>query len=887
MRINQVARKYGIDNKDILHYLETIGMPGKSHSSSLDDGTLELLLQHFGKLTYEKKETVSRVSKKFARIRRPKGWKEREDQPSEEPTQTPAEIAADQDRREPVVTEPSDDAVAARQVEPEVEIVQTAPSAPVETPTATPTQEYQRPSVAPTQEASRTEARQPRKSEPVRTRPAKKKDKLKTITLAPKLEPAAQPEIIIEAPEVTPEDVVDAKPVKEPVKGEEREDHDQIIRREIQKLKQKQRRVTEKDESADKKAAPRTGAGGQRRRPAPAAVRSKGKRAWKREKRERRESMMAAEEQQKIRDATILKVHDATTVADIANGLGVPANELIAKLISLGVMVTINQRLDMDAIQIIADEYGFGVEQVDLMDSDIFTQMWEDDIDENRITLRPPVVTVMGHVDHGKTKLLDAVRSTDVVSQEAGGITQHIGAYYVKTPQGDVVFLDTPGHQAFTAMRARGAMVTDIVILVVSATEGVMPQTVEAIHHAKAANVPVIVAMNKMDLENANPDRIKQQLAQYGLPPEEWGGDTVYVPISAKENIGIPDLIEAILLQAEMLELKADPGCRARGTIIEGRLEQGRGSVATVLIQQGTLRIGDPFVTGVYSGRVRAIVNDRGEMTQEAGPAMPVEISGLEDVPSAGDPMIVVKDDSQAKQISARLQQIQRERELRRSRNVTLEDLHKQILEGEIKELQLIIKGDVQGSVDAVGNNLLKIESDKIRVVVLHSGVGAITESDVMLASASNALIIGFNVRPQPSVVELAKREHVDIRTYQIIYEAIDDIRKAMTGMLDKTYIEKIVGRGAIREVFKVGRGLSIAGSYVEDGSFVRNAKCRLLRDSVVVHDGRLSSLKRFKEDAREVKAGMECGVGFEHFQDIRVGDVLELYELEEVAPTL
>jgi len=399
--------------------------------------------------------------------------------------------------------------------------------------------------------------------------------------------------------------------------------------------------------------------------------------------------------------------------------------------------------------------------------------------------------------------------------------------------------------------------------------------------------VPIIVAINKIDLDAANQDRTKQQLSDHGLVCEEWGGKTVMVPISAKQKIGVENLLESILLQAELLELKADPGCRARGTIVEGRLEQGRGAIATVLLQQGRLKVGDPFVTGVYSGRIRAMNNDKGESITEAYPSMPVEILGIENVPSAGDPFIVVTDDSQAKQISSKLQQIQRERDIRRRRHVTLEDLHLQIMEGAIKELQIIVKGDVQGSVGALSESLLKIESDKVRIDIIHSGVGAVTESDVMLASASNALIIGFNVRPYPHVSDLAKREHVDIRTYRVIYDAINDIRKAMTGMLDKTLIEKNLGMAEVREVFRLSKGISIAGLMVQQGQLIRNKPIRLLRDSVVIHEGRLSSLKRFKDDVKEVASGYECGIGIESFNDIRNGDLIECYEVSEVASTL
>lgn len=879
-----------LENKAILDYLDSIGVYGKSHSSSLDDGTIELLLQHFGKLEKEKESEKSDASnKRFAKVRRPKTWK-------------PSPQDKSHDEEEISFEEKTEPSLETKFVEREKSDVE-----PIASPEPVLADSYMH-SVAPAETKPMAEhSLAPPKKKPVEMPKAKpikekkpvKKEKGKTISLDAIKEHKGEPEIIIEAPEVdissleettSIADIIAPEVVKEKeiVKGH---DEDEAIRREIQKLKIKQRRVAEpedqREEVAPVKGEPARGA--VRRRP-PQRAPSKGKKgkmAWKREKRERREMQMAAEAERNEREKTILKVHDASTVADVANGLGISPSELIQKLIVMGVMVSINQPLEFETIQIIADDYGYQVEKVDLFDNDIFAQLWQEDTHEERMIFRPPVVTIMGHVDHGKTKLLDAVRSSDIVSQEAGGITQHIGAYLVSTPGGVIAFLDTPGHEAFTAMRARGAMVTDIVILVVSAADGVMPQTVEAIHHAKAAGVPIIVAVNKIDLDSANPDRVKQQLAEFGLVAEDWGGNTVMVPISALRKTGIEDLLEAVLLQAELLELKADPDCRARGTIVEGRLEQGRGPVATVLIQQGTLKIGDPFVTGVYSGRIRAMQNERGEPIHEAKPSNPVEILGIEDVPSAGDPFIVVKDDNQAKQISARLQQIQREREMRRTRHVTLDDLHAQIQQGAIKELNVIVKGDVQGSVGAVCESLLKIESEKVRIEIIHSGVGAVSESDVMLASASNAVIIGFNVRPHPHVADLAKREHVDIRTYRIIYQAISDVKNAMEGMLEKTYEERILGRGEVREVYRLSRGLSIAGLYIQDGRLLRNAPVRLLRDSVVVHEGSLSSLRRFKDDVREVQSGYECGIGLENFNDIRAGDIIECYQMDEVTPTL
>ena len=922
MRINQIARKYGLENKIIIDYLDSIGVPGKSHSSSVDEGTIEILLQHFDKLEAKAAEIPKEINKRFAKIRRPKSWKPSDNEYQDaEPLEDVQEVELPKNLESPTPPLAPVTATSTPETTPQLEKVDMMLPAEDVLTEKIADKAAEKPFVKVTEpvveqkQVDIPQPQQPVAPKPVKEKKAPSKNKIKHIPLDTIKVRQGDPKIITEAPQIDDAIINAPSPITEikvkkvvPKEHARAHDEDEAIRREIQKLKMKQRKAAEPDkppkqkqaqaqapkqkqEEAPKKQQTRTNAKParpQHRRPARTSTRGKkGKQAWKREKREKREMLVAREAEQVERDKTILKVHDATTVADVANGLGIMPATLIQKLITLGVMVSINQPLEFDTIQIIADEFDFQVEKVDLFNNDIFTQLWQEDTNEEKMVSRSPVVTIMGHVDHGKTKLLDAVRSSDVVSGEAGGITQHIGAYHVNTPGGDIVFLDTPGHEAFTAMRARGAMVTDLVVLVVSAADGVMPQTVEAIHHAKAAGVPIIVAVNKIDLESANQDRVKQQLAEHGLTPEDWGGDVVMIPLSALKKIGINDLLESVLLQAEILELKADPECRARGTIIESRLEQGRGPIATALIQQGSLKIGDPFVTGVYSGRIKAMQDEHGKPILEAGPSTPVEILGIENVPSAGDPFIVVKDDAQAKHISAKLQQIQRERDLRRTHHVTLEDLHTQIEEGSIKDLQVIIKGDVQGSVGAVCESLMKIESSKVRIDILHSGVGAVSESDVMLASASNAIIIGFNVRPHPQVSEIAKREHVDIRTYRIIYQVISDIKNAMEGMLEKTFEEKILGRGEVREVFRLSRGLSIAGLFIQDGRLLRNLPVRLLRDSVVIHEGKLSSLRRFKEDVREVQSGFECGIGLERFNDIRDGDILECYKLEELAPSL
>jgi len=497
------------------------------------------------------------------------------------------------------------------------------------------------------------------------------------------------------------------------------------------------------------------------------------------------------------------------------------------------------------------------------------------------------VVTLMGHVDHGKTSLLDAIRSTNVAEGEAGGITQHIGAYTVEVNGRQVTFLDTPGHEAFTAMRARGAKVTDLVVLVVAADDGVMPQTVEAINHARAAEVPIVVAINKIDKRDANPERVKQELGNHGLAPEEWGGDTIMVPVSAKSREGIAQLLDMILLQADVLELKASPGRLAKGTIVEARLDRGRGPVATVLVQEGTLRPGDAFVCGTQYGRVRAMMNDKGQRIEEAGPSTPVEILGLGGVPEAGDTFVAVQDDQKARQVAEHRRTKQREAEMAKTAKVSLDDLYQQIQTGAVKELKVVLKADVQGSVEATSEALRGLSSDDVRLTVLHGSVGGITESDVLLASASNAVVIGFNVRPEPKAAALAEREGVDIRLYTIIYEALNDVRDALEGLLEPTLQEKVLGRAEVRQTFTVSGIGQVAGCFVTDGKILRGAKARLLRDHVVVHDGRIASLKRFKEDAREVAGGYECGMSLEGYQDVKAGDVIEAYEVEQVARRL
>ncbi|WP_066193746.1 MULTISPECIES: translation initiation factor IF-2 [Gracilibacillus] len=570
------------------------------------------------------------------------------------------------------------------------------------------------------------------------------------------------------------------------------------------------------------------------------------------------------------------------TVSELAEKLNKGANEIIKKLMFLGVMATKNQDLDDDTLEMICAEYGVDLEkEIEVDKADLSTYIKEDD--PKLLKERPPVVTIMGHVDHGKTTLLDAIRHTKVTEGEAGGITQHIGAYQVRENDKKVTFLDTPGHAAFTSMRSRGAQVTDIAILVVAADDGVMPQTTEAINHAKAAGVPIIVAVNKMDKEGANPDRVMQELTEYELIPEDWGGETIFVQLSAIKREGIDDLLEMILLVAEVEELKANANRIANGTVIEAQLDKGRGSVASLLVQNGTLKVGDPVVVGNTFGRVRAMVNDLGKRIKSAGPSTPVEITGLNDVPLAGDTFVVFDDERQARQIGEMRQQRQLEEKRGSQSRVSLDDLFEQIKQGEIKDINVIIKGDVQGSVEALAASLKKINVEGVKVNIIHTGVGAIKESDIILASASNAVVIGFNVRPDNNAKKAAEIENVDIRLHRVIYKAIEEVEAAMKGMLDPEYEEKVIGQVEVREIFKVSKIGTIAGSYVTDGKVTRDAGIRLVRDGVVIFEGEIDTLKRFKDDVKEVAQNYECGITVKNFNDIKEGDIIEAYVMQEV----
>ena len=577
-----------------------------------------------------------------------------------------------------------------------------------------------------------------------------------------------------------------------------------------------------------------------------------------------------------------VEIPEEISVGDFAAKLGVSPTAVVKKLFEIGVMASVSQTIDFDTAALIGDDLGFIIKQeIIVTDEDRLFNDVEDK--EEDLKPRPPVVVVMGHVDHGKTSLLDTIRKTNVIAKEAGGITQHIGAYRVRIHDKKITFLDTPGHEAFTSMRMRGAQVTDIAILVVAADDGIMPQTVEAINHAKAAGVTIIVAINKIDKEGANPDKIKQELTEYDLIPEEWGGDTICVPISAKYNQNIDELLEMVILVAEMKELKANPDRRAKGTIIEAQLDKGRGPVATVLVQNGTLKTGDIVVAGTAEGRVRAMVDDRGNKVKKAGPSVPVEIIGLSDVPEGGDTFYAVDDEKKARAVVEKRKEKIKEEHIKSRSVVSLDALFDQIKEGEVKDLNIIVKADVQGSVEAVKQSLTKLSNEEVRVNCIHGGVGGVTESDVMLAAASNAIIVGFNVRPDNGALSSAKQNDVDIRLYRVIYHAIEEIEAAMKGMLAPKFKENILGHAEVRNTFKVSGVGTIGGGYVQDGKISRNSQVRIVRDGIVVHEGILSSLKRFKDDVKDVAAGYECGIGIENFNDIKDGDIVESFVMEEI----
>ena len=830
-RVNELAKELGLASKDLIAHLEKIGITVKSHASSLEDSEIERVKED---LQAKSPRQIVEERIKTTVIRR-------------RSIRTPIEEAPIEEAPEKQAEQPTQEKKKVKQEEAPPEIA------------------------AKGEEGKKEIPHKPAVVEPIAEKPKK-------------------PVIIAVRPPVfSRHKITKAEPTKEippkaPVKPGERivgPPADKPVKREFEKPKKKgkapvevfieeekevpRRKILEKkiDKKLRKQDDDGEGSFGR----------------WRDEKKSAPVKMKKTEITVPKAIKRRMKIGDAISVGELAKRMGVKVSEVINKLMAMGVMATINQSIEFDIASLIATEFSFQVEQAELEFEESAQQI---PVLAENLKPRAPIVTIMGHVDHGKTSLLDAIRQTNVIDGEAGGITQAIGAYHVHINGRDIVFLDTPGHEAFTAMRARGAQVTDIVVLVVAADDGVMGQTVEAINHSKVAGVPIIVAINKIDKPGADPEKIKQSLTEHGLLSEKWGGETIFCEVSAKKKIGLEELLELILLQADVMELKADPALSARGVIVEAKLDRGRGPVATVLIQQGTLRTGDAFVSKTESGRVRALINDQGRRVKEAGPSMPVEVIGFSSVPQTGAEFFCVEDEKKARSIADYWIRKAREKELSASSKITLEQLYQKIKEG-VKDFNVIIKGDVQGSIEAISDALHKLSTEDIHLKIIHSSAGAITETDIMLASASNAIVIGFNVRPDARVVEIAQQEGVEIKLYDIIYNVIADVRAAMEGLLEPEYKEVVQGRAEVRELFKVPKIGIIAGCHVTDGKIVRSAGIKLVRDSIVIFDGKMVSLRRFKDDAKEVLADFDCGIGIEGFNDIRVGDVIEAYITEKL----
>ena len=885
MKIFNLAKELNLSSETIIDFLKKKGFDVKSHMSSVTEDMMPVIMGHFKKdkevaerhqrkiqefrstrkkESPEKTEVAEKVEKKTPGKEETPLQKENLPPTAEEPL-TPAE----KEILPPPITEK--ESIAVKEIpQPEEEIVVTSEK-PIEQP-------------LPVVEV-KSKVEKQKDETPVKEKPAGRAKKQmqspleavvarsqRGLTIKGKLDltparSAQKPDIIEEKRKKKKKKVRDEtkKTKLAPGKSEDEE--------ESKSRKRKRVRRAEVNEDEVAKAIRETLAdAGDELAIARAAIRRK-----KKEKREE-------EEQKKLdqleHDKMRIKVTEYVTVGELANLMQVTVAEVIQKVMGLGIMVSINQRLDKDTITLVSDEFGFQVDFEEEFSSEALSDI-EDD--EEALLPRAPVVTIMGHVDHGKTSLLDHIRNTNVVAGEAGGITQHIGAYEVTVGENkQITFLDTPGHEAFTAMRARGAQVTDIVVLVVAADDSVMPQTVEAISHAQAANVPIIVAINKIDKAESNPERIKQQLAERGLLVEEYGGKHQVVELSAKKGTNINLLLEKILLEAEMLNLRANPNREARGTLVEAELDKGKGIIATILVQKGTLRIGDSFVCGVWSGRVRAMFNERGQRVEAAKPSQPVQVVGFDGIPQAGDDLIGIEDEHQAREISLTRQQLKREQDFRQNRRVTLDDISQQIKEGQVRDLPVIVKADVDGSAEALSDSLMKLSTNEVKVLVIYKGVGGISESDVLLAMASRAVIIGFHVRPNLKARQLAQHEDVDIRIYNIIYDAINDVRKALEGLLAPTVTEEVTATVDVRDVFKISKIGTIAGCLVRDGKIIRNNHVRLVRDGIEVFDGTIASLKRFKDDVKEVEQGFECGISLENFNDIKNGDIIEAYKTVE-----
>lgn len=889
-KIYQVAKELNLSHETLIEFLTKTGYAIKSHMTAISDEMMHDILIHFKKdkdvaerhqrKLHEMKEIRQKMEKKPKEIEEDQaatevvGVKKREvtkkAKPAEKTLPIPRETVTEHKIEKLSVKEKS-----IQEIAPPIEAVK-AEERKSEAASAEAVEEKPKRGRRKKVEGKETEAPPEKKEKkPKVGLKIKGKMDLETMGKVPSSEPEKEETanaalaLLPEAEELKKKKKKKKK-IREEGKQVQKEEVDEFVRK---KKKTKKLRYHEIDKREVEEAIRRTF---QLMDDTSISARAIFKRRKKKERMEEEQRMLEALEKEK----TKLRVTEFVSVNELANLMNVNVAEVIKKCIELGLMVSINQRLDKDTITLVADEFGFEVEFQEALTDEILEEPTDKPED---LQPRPPVVTIMGHVDHGKTSLLDYIRRSNVVAGEAGGITQHIGAYEVTLDsKGQITFLDTPGHEAFTAMRARGAQLTDIVVLVVAADESVMPQTLEAISHAQAANVPIIIALNKIDKSEVNPDRIRQQLAEKGILVEEWGGKYQSVELSARTGKNVDLLLEKILVEAELLDLRANPNCLARGTIVEAQLDKGKGIVATVLEQKGTLKIGDPFVAGVYSGKVRAMFNERENRVEIAKPSTPVQVTGFDGIPQAGDAFVVVRSDREAREISLKRQQLKREQDFRQVRTVTLDSLSEQIQEGHVKELPVIVKGDVDGSVEALADSLMKLPSNEVKVKVIHRGVGAISESDVLLATASRAVIIGFHVRPNLNARRLAELEKIDIRLYNVIYNAIDDVKKALEGLLAPETKEEVTATVEVREIFKIHKVGTVAGCSVQDGKIARNNKVRLLRDGVVVYDGTIASLKRFKDDVREVEAGFECGIGLENFNDIKVGDIIEAYRIVE-----
>jgi translation initiation factor IF-2 len=870
IRVYELARDLNLTNKILLEKLSGLNIEVKSHMSSLDDEAVaRVKTELFGKKQQAVEET--RVKPTVIRRRRKKVQAQTAPQSVEPPEpgvdQTPAEA---EKAAEPAAGQPAEisEAAVVEETQPVAENGTEAQAEPVSEEKSvdeTAAAEVEKPAAK-----AKTQAK----------KAAKKEESAKIIKLPVKPPaPAPAPGKKVARPTRTragqasvdgapakkageaPVDLAsrDARKKKWKKKGEEGDKDKRFLKKKISFRKKSVVEGTDLYDVGFRSRKPRKGA---------------------------KAKASAAAKKTQITTAKAIKrrikVDEAIVLSELAKRMGVKAGEMIKVLMSMGVMATVNQSIDFDTAVLVAAEFNYEVEPATFEEEAVLKQETDD---PKKMRERPPVVTIMGHVDHGKTSLLDVIRKTHITEMEAGGITQHIGAYHVATAKGYIAFIDTPGHEAFTAMRARGAKVTDIVVLVVAADDGVMPQTIEAINHSRAANVPIIVAVNKIDKANAEPDRVKRELAEHGLTPEDWGGDTIFVHVSAKENQGIDELLEMISLQAEVLELKANADKRAFGYVVEAKIDSGRGPVATVLVRDGTLHTGDAVVCGVHYGKIRAMLNDRGTPVESAGPSIPVEVLGLSGVPMAGDELIALADDKIAKQVSIHRLQKQRTKELAQTNRLSLEKLYEQMQQGEVKDLNIIIKADVHGSIEALQESLTGLSNDEVRVNVVHAATGTISESDISLAAVSNAIIIGFNVRPTPKVQAFAAEENVSMRFYNVIYDIIKDVKDAMVGMMESSFEEHVLGTAEVREVFQIPKVGAVAGCYVTDGKIERGRTMRVIRDGVILYEGRNASLRRFKDDVKEVQAGYECGIGVENFNDIKVGDVLECYYLEEIKP--